>query len=383
MPAPRKTSRKRARTHYLPAHQSTVLVLQGGGALGAYQAGVYEGMEEAGLSPDWVTGVSIGAINAALIAGNAPPDRLPRLREFWDLVSSGLPLAVPAEMDLLRMVFNRWSASASAAFGVPGFFVPRVPPPMLSPDGSHGALSLYDTSPLRDTLHRLVDFDLINERRTRLAVGAVEVRTGNSKYFDNHDSKVNFGPEHVMASGALPPGLPPVYVMNVPHWDGGLVSNTPLWYVLDDSAHLDALIVQVDLFSARGAMPRNLDQVLERAKDIQYSSKTRANTTRAKQMDDVTAAVRRLLATLPARLRADADAQFLARSTEAHKVSIVQIINRRFDHSSQAKDFEFSRATVRALWDAGRDAVKRTLASPEWPLACATHRGVRTYDLAR
>jgi NTE family protein len=186
-----------------------------------------------------------------------------------------------------------------------------------------------------------------------------------------------------MASAALPPGFAPMQVGDKLYWDGGLVSNSPLWYVLDEEPDLEALIVQVDLFSARGELPRDLDEALERAKDIQYSSKTRSNTTRAKQMDDVTAAVRRLLAKLPASLRADADAQFLSRSTQAHKVSIVQIINRRFDHSSQAKDFEFSRATVRALWDAGRDAVKRTLASPEWPLACATDRGVRTYDLAR
>jgi len=233
-------------------------------------------------------------------------------------------------------------------------------------------------------LGRLVQFDLINARKTRLAIGAVEVTSGNSKYFDNYRPETgDIVPGHVMASAALPPGFAPIQVGDEFYWDGGLVSNSPLWYVLDEAPDLEALVVQVDLFSASGEMPRDLDAALERAKDIQYSSKTRANTTRAKQMDDVTAAVRRLLAKLPASLRADADAQFLARSTEAHKVSIVQIINRRFDHSSQAKDFEFSRATVRALWDAGRDAVKRTLASPEWPLACATHRGVRTYDLAR
>jgi len=229
-----------------------------------------------------------------------------------------------------------------------------------------------------------VQFDLINARKTRFAIGAVEVTSGNSKYFDNYRPETgDIEPGHVMASAALPPGFAPMQVGDTFYWDGGLVSNSPLWYVLDEAPDLEALVVQVDLFSASGEMPRDLDAALERAKDIQYSSKTRANTTRAKQMDDVTAAVRRLLAKLPASLRADADAQFLARSTEAHKVSIVQIINRRFDHSSQAKDFEFSRATVRALWDAGRDAVKRTLASPEWPLACATHRGVRTYDLAR
>jgi len=372
---------KRTSTARPPEHQHTVLVLQGGGALGAYQAGVFEGMQEAGLSPDWVTGVSIGAINAALIAGNAPENRLTRLREFWDLVSSGLPLAVPAELDLLRMIFNRWSASTSAAFGVPGFFIPRVPPPMLSPDGSHGALSLYDTSPLRDTLHRLVDFKLINARATRLAVGAVEVRSGNSTYFDNHDPNVRFGPEHVMASGALPPGLPPVNVKEVPHWDGGLVSNTPLWYVLDDSANLDALIVQVDLFSARGAMPRNLDQVLERAKDIQYSSKTRFNTNRAKEEEALRQALTNVIGKLPARLHADPDVAYLATRARPRRISLVHLINRRMTHSSQSKDYEFSRATINALWAAGLADMRRTIASPEWRDACNAEHGLQTYDL--
>jgi len=362
----------------------TLLVLQGGGALGAYQAGVYEALAENGFAPDWVTGVSIGAINAAIIAGNPVELRVARLREFWEEVSSGLPLIPPRILDPLRRTLNLVSASTAMSFGVPHFFYPRVPPPFFAPKGTAAALSFYDMTPLRDTLGRLVQFDLINARKTRLAIGAVEVTSGNSKYFDNYRPETgDIVPGHVMASAALPPGFAPIQIGDEFYWDGGLVSNSPLWYVLDEAPDLEALVVQVDLFSASGEMPRDLDAALERAKDIQYSSKTRANTTRAKQMDDVTAAVRRLLAKLPASLRADADAQFLARSTEAHKVSIVQIINRRFDHSSQAKDFEFSRATVRALWDAGRDAVKRTLASPEWPLACATHRGVRTYDLAR
>ena len=362
----------------------TLLVLQGGGALGAYQAGVYEALAENGFAPDWVTGVSIGAINAAIIAGNPVELRVARLREFWEEVSSGLPLIPPRILDPLRRTLNLVSASTAMSFGVPHFFYPRVPPPFFAPKGTAAALSFYDMTPLRDTLGRLVQFDLINARKTRFAIGAVEVTSGNSKYFDNYRPETgDIEPGHVMASAALPPGFAPMQVGDTFYWDGGLVSNSPLWYVLDEAPDLEALVVQVDLFSASGEMPRDLDAALERAKDIQYSSKTRSNTTRAKQMDDVTAAVRRLLAKLPASLRADADAQFLARSTEAHKVSIVQIINRRFDHSSQAKDFEFSRATVRALWDAGRDAVKRTLASPEWPLACATHRGVRTYDLAR
>jgi NTE family protein len=363
-------------------HDHTVLVLQGGGALGAYQAGVYEALSEVGFAPDWVTGVSIGAINAALIAGNRPEQRLPRLREFWDRVSSGIPLLVPAAFDPLRRAFNSFSASASATFGVPGFFQPRMPPPFFAPEGTPGALSFYDTSPLRDTLIELVDFDIIKAKRVRLAVGAVQVRSGNSVYFDNFTPDMEIAPEHVMASGALPPGFPPVTIKGEAYWDGGLVSNTPLWYVLDDDRHLEALILQVDLFSARGELPNTLDEVLERQKDIQYSSKTRMNTSRVEELETLREALRRVLDRLPAKLKKDPDVALLAGAAKGRKVSVVQLINRRLEHSSQTKDYEFSRATVRALWESGRDAVRRTVAHPDWQRACTSRRGLESFDLA-
>jgi len=297
--------RKQAKRFAVPKHEQSVLVLQGGGALGAYQAGVYEGMAERGFAPNWVTGVSIGAVNAALIAGNAPARRLERLRAFWDQVSSAIPLIAPAYLDPLRLAFNRVSAMATTTFGVPGFFVPRVPPPYLAPDGSPDALSIYDTSPLRGTLEELVDFDLINRKAVRLSVGSVDVHTGNSVYFDSQRQTI--GPEHIMASGALPPGLPPIVIDGSHYWDGGIVSNSPLSYVLDDTPGLNALITQVDLFSARGPLPQNLDQVLERSKDIQYSSKTRFNTTRVQEFEGVRAAMTRLLDKLPPKLRQDPD----------------------------------------------------------------------------
>lgn len=369
---------------YGTRNDHTLLVLQGGGALGAYQAGVFEALAETGFAPDWVTGVSIGAINAALIAGNPPERRVARLREFWERVSSGMPVIPPAMLDPMRRTFNLVSASAAATFGVPGFFRPRMPPVVYAAEGSVEALSIYDTRPLRDTLTELVEFDLINRKQMRFAVGAVEVRTGNSKYFDNYDPELAaVGPEHVMASGALPPGFPPIEVGHEFYWDGGLVSNSPLWYVLDESPNLEALILQVDLFSARGEMPRNLDEVLERAKDIQYSSKTRFNTSRGKQLADQAAALRRVLAKLPDALKDDPDVRLLADAARGRKVSVVQLINRRFDHTSQSKDYEFSRATVRSLWEAGRAAVHQTTASPEWAKACATTQGLHTFDLAR
>jgi NTE family protein len=376
------TARRKPRSrNVLPKHERTVLVLQGGGALGAYQAGVYEGMAERGFAPNWVTGVSIGAVNAALIAGNAAEVRLERLREFWDRVSSGIPLIPPAYLDPLRVAFNRVSAMATATFGVPGFFVPRVPPPYLAADGTPGALSVYDTAPLQDTLEELVDFDLINRKAVRLSVGAANVHTGNSVYFDNQRQTI--GPEHIMASGALPPGFPPVVIDGNYYWDGGIVSNSPLWYVLDDSPGISALIAQVDLFSAKGPLPQNLDEVLERSKDIQYSSKTRFNTSRVEELESMRAALGRLLHKLPPKLRDDADVRLLAPlCMRKRHITIVHLINRRLTHSSSAKDYEFSRTTVRQLWEAGLEDVRRSCAHPKWLKATATVNGIRVFDLA-
>jgi len=363
-------------------HDHSVLVLQGGGALGAYQAGVYEGMHEHGFAPDWVTGVSIGAVNAALIAGNPLQSRLERLREFWDRVSSGLPIVAPAQVDPVRIAVNRLSAATAATFGVPGFFTPRIPPAILAPDGTPQALSVYDTSPLRETLDELVDFDLINNKqRIRLSVGSVNVHTGNSVYFDNQRQQL--GPEHIMASGALPPGFPPIEIGGDYYWDGGLVSNSPLWYVLDDSPQINAFIAQVDLFSARGELPVNLDRVLERAKDIQYSSKTRFNTTRVEELEGLRHALGRLMKKLPRGLHEDPDYKLLRPFSE-HKrsISIAHLINRRFRTTTNAKDYDFSRTTTRQLWQAGLEDVRRTVAHLDWQHVCEVVPGVRVFDLA-
>src|SRR3981189_223808 len=208
-------------------------------------------MRGQGVARDWVTGVSIGAINGALIAGNPVERRLERLREFWNRVSSGVPWNPLAQLARRRAGLTRFNAFAAATFGVPGFFSPRMPPALFAPDATPGALSLYDTSPLRRTLAELVDFDFLNrEQHVRLSVGAVNVRTGNSVYFDNRERKL--GAEPIMASGSLPPGFPPVMIDGEHYWDGGIVSNSPLWYVMDDSPGLDAVIVQSHSFTARG-----------------------------------------------------------------------------------------------------------------------------------
>jgi len=364
-------------------HDHTVLVLQGGGALGAYQAGVYEGMAEQGIAPDWVAGVSIGAINGALIAGNPVDRRLERLREFWDRVSSGMPPIALAQFDPLRVGLNRLSALAAAAFGVPGFYSPRMPPVFFAFDGTPEALSVYDTSALRKTLDELIDFDYLNrEERVRLSVGSVNVQTGNSIYFDNRERKL--GPEHVMASGSLPPGFPPITIDGDHYWDGGIVSNSPLWYVLDDSPDISALIVQVDLFSAKGELPVNLDQVLERAKDIQYSSKTRFNTQRVQELENMRRALGRLMKKVPPKLHDDADYKLLQPLCDRKRdITIAHLINRRLAHSTNSKDYEFSRTTVRQLWEAGLEDVRRACAHPDWLTAREVIAGVRVFDLSR
>jgi NTE family protein len=331
-----------------------VLVLQGGGALGAYQAGVFEAMAEADLAPNWVAGVSIGAINGALIVGNAVGHRTERLREFWNLVSSGFPASAPPLFDPWHSAFNRTSALLSASFGVPGLFSPRVPPAQWMPDGSPGALSHYDSTPLKHTLERMVDFDLLNRAEVvRYSAGVVNVASGNSRYFDN--SRQRIGIPHVMASAALPPAFAPVEIEGEAYWDGGIVSNTPLLYVLDESPDLHGLIVQVDLFSARGELPRNLDQVKERHKDIIYSSKTRLNTTVVREIG--------------------------AMSGEC-RVDLVHMINRRYRYTSSSKDYEFSRATVNELWEAGLQTARRTFAHPELLRGERTPDGIRVFDVA-
>nr|WP_306265526.1 patatin-like phospholipase family protein [Pararhizobium sp. IMCC3301] len=236
--------------------EKNVLVLQGGGALGAYQAGAFEALFASGRRTEWVVGVSIGAINAALIAGNPPDRRVERLRAFWDLVSSSGG-AMPFLTGLIPRGFaNELSASATMAQGVPGFFSPRFPPAAMMPAGSIGANSFYDTSPLRETLLELADFDYLNAGPVRLCIGAVNVETGNMTWFDS--AKQTITPDHIMASGALPPGFPAVEIDGALYWDGGLVSNTPLQYVYDERSAEDLCIFQVDLFNARGKMPASI-----------------------------------------------------------------------------------------------------------------------------
>ncbi len=329
-----------------------VLVLQGGGALGSYQAGVYEGLADEGESLDWVAGISIGAINAAIIAGNPPERRVERLRAFWETATSGLVPAPPLPGDGPRTVFNSLSAAMITVFGAPGFFAPRITPAWLAAPGSAEALGLYDTTPLHDTLERLVDFDRINHPgSTRLTVGAVEVESGDSVIFDSRRMKL--GPEHVMASGALPPGLPPVEIEGRLYWDGGLVSNTPLQFVLDDEVDEDVLVLQLDLFDARGPRPQTLKDLDAREKDIRFSSRTRMNTAMMRDQHKAKQAMRALLAALPPDFAGREDVAVLKAQSRENAVCIVQLIYRKRSYEGGSSDYEFSRQSMLDHWGAG------------------------------
>jgi len=353
------------------------LVLQGGGALGSYQAGVYEALASSEYLPDWVAGISIGAINAAIIAGNAPKKRVDHLRTFWDEITAPTQLwPAPPEGPLATWQQNA-SALASALFGQPGFFAPRGPQDLLSPGKF---LSYYDTSALRRTLERLVDFDRLNRGcETRLSVGAVNVRTGYFAYFDSERTKIR--PEHIMASGALPPGFPPVEVDGELYWDGGLFSNTPLQYMVDYYPRRSRLVFQVDVFQAHGFLPTNLDQVNEREKDIRYSSRTRIVTEALRERHNVRHTINELHKLLPPEIAETPEAKRLYEHGCVTEMDIAQLIYRPNEPQGAAKDFEFSRATMLARWEDGLADARATLAASPWLAPMARDLGVRVFDV--
>jgi NTE family protein len=369
-----------------PDFERIALLLQGGGALGSYQAGVYQALAEANLHPHWVAGISIGAINSALIAGNPPERRVARLREFWETITEG-PLGfahiAPSEIknDLLHQFVNQTRAVGALLWGAPGFFQPRIPPPVFVPISNPGNLSYYDIKPLTSLLGRLVDFDRLNSGGTRLSVGAVNVRTGNLTIFDSVDKKI--GPEHIVASGSLPPGFPATEIDGEYFWDGGVVSNTPLQWVLDASPRLDTLAFQVDLWSARGELPRDMVEVDTRLKDIRYSSRTRMGTDQFRKIQSLRRAMAKLVSQLPEDVRQTPEAKLLASEADNKVYNIVHLIYRAQVYEGASKDYEFSRRTMEEHWASGYSDMTRTLAYPEVLQRPTSMDGVFTFDLKR
>ena len=357
--------------------KKVALVLQGGGALGSYQAGVYEALSASQYMPDWIAGISVGAINAAIIAGNAPEKRVERLQAFWGGITTP---SSPWHALLFPMAgaHRRTSSINALMFGQPGFFAPH--PPMHWLLGSKPT-SYYDTSPLKDTLERLVDFDRINAREIRFSVAAVNVRTGNFAYFDN--AQMTIRPEHVMASSALPPGFPAVEIDGECYWDGGLVSNTPLQYVLESIPRRSRLTFQVDLFPARGCQPTNLEEVSEREKDIRYSSKTRAATDLLHMIHDVRHNINNLWDQLPETLRNTPEAKFLYNFGCVTTMDIVELIYRPAEPQGAAKDFEFSRTTMQTRWAQGVSDAQTTLLASPWLAPMPPEVGARTFDVRK
>ena len=360
------------------------LLLQGGGALGAYQAGVYQALDEAGLYPNWVAGISIGALNSAIIAGNPPERRVARLREFWEMVSAsplGLPnfTALDPKNQFGRQFINQAQAMNTLLFGAPHFFSPRVPLPSLWPPSDPLKASYYDNTQVRETLERLVDFDLINKRQIRFSVGAVDVCSGNFRYFDSDECEIRV--EHVIASGSLPPGFAATEVDGKFYWDGGLISNTPLQWVLESQPRKDTLAFQVDLWSSRGELPKDMIEVEIRQKEIIYSSRNRAATDEYKKSQKLRIALANLLRDIPQELRDGDDAKLLSGVANDKVCIIVHLIYRAKKYEGIAKDFEFSRRTMEEHWKAGYNNARETLKNPGVLQLPDRSVGVRTFDI--
>ena len=331
--------------------------------------------------PNWISGVSIGAINAAIIAGNVPEQRLRRLESFLGLVSGRKIWHYSPEGDVYRDLRNQTSAWMTLMFGQPGFFKPRFISPWLQLPGAEGALSYYDSNDLRATLEERIDFDILNNGKHRLSVGAVNVRTGNFTYFDTQ--KMRLGPEHIMASGALPPALPAIKIEGEYYWDGGIVSNTPLQYLLDQEEDLSSLVFQVDLFSARGNLPRSMPEVLARHKDILYSSRTRQNTDAYARLHKLKLKLVDALKRIPAERLAPDEKALIEEHAEFGGVNIVHLIYQHKNYEGHAKDYEFSGTSMREHWDAGYEDTLRTLRHPDWLRRSSIGEGVSVYDLHR
>jgi NTE family protein len=358
-------------------NRQVVLVLQGGGALGAYQAGVYEGLHRAGIEPDWVIGTSIGAINAALIAGNRPEHRVQRLRDFWQTIAfKGLSALWPG----LPGMPNAFTMLEAVSRGLPGFFAPNhrawlSPHLPLEADDA----GCYHTTELRDTLNSLISADLLNARAPRLTIGAVNVRSGKMRYFDSRDEPVTI--DHVLASGALPPAFPAVPVGDDLYWDGGIYSNTPIEAVFDDAARQSALVFAVQLWNTAGAAPATMTQVSNRHKDIQFSSRIDSHVQRQAQIHRLRHIVRELVKELPAAKRARPEIEEMASYGCSTVMHLMRLVAPRLPDEDQTKDMDFNTLRIQARWQAGIADAQRTVVRRAWLDPIDATEGLVLHDL--
>ena len=355
-----------------------VLVLQGGGALGAYQVGVYEALHEANIEPDWVIGTSIGAINGALIAGNPPQKRRERLHAFWASVEQNAGSHVSGFCGLPpgNAAVN-WMTLAA---GIPAFFMPNS----LALLGQHAAVGIenaayYTTAPLRDTLARLLDLDYLNDGPTRISLGAVKVCSGEMRYFDSRDGAITM--EHVMASGAFPPAFPAVCIDGEFYWDGGIYSNTPIEAVLDDRPRRDSLIFAVDVWKPDGPEPETLWQVAGREKDIRYASRANHHIARQKQIHHLRHVILELAKAMPEKLRKSPEIRELASWGCQTTMHVVRLVASGITGEDQMKDIDFTPAGIRARRQTGYDDTRRMLELAPWERPVDPIEGVVIHDV--
>lgn len=359
--------------------QRIALVLQGGGALGAYQAGVYQALHEKGFAPDWVAGTSIGAINAAIIAGNAFEQRLERLRTFWDTVARDDPWNRPGLPDALRQACDAGGVATTILYGLPGMFIPRLQTPWQGVlPGLPEHPSYYDTAPLHETLVRLVDFGYLNRHEVRLSLGTVHVKTARVRYFDSLFQQI--GPEHIMASGALPPSFPAVPVDGELYWDGGIVSNTPLEVVLDDVPRVNTLCFMVDLFSPVGPEPASIADVYARHKDIAYANRSERGIRDYEEKHNLRRAVRALYKALPEAQRHDPELRRLAALGCRTTMEIVHLSYGGKPWETATRDADFSSLAIGERWDQGYADGLRVIARAAWLEPVPEHAGVVVYS---
>ena len=362
------------------------LLLQGGGALGAYEGGVYQALDEANVLPNWVAGISIGAINAALIAGNPPDRRVACLREFWEGVSNlpfglfGVPYSPSIDLKNLEThrLVNQTRAFFIAMFGVPSFFVPRFPPMEFLPSERPDKLSFYDVAPLKATLERLVDFDRINSSDVRLTVCAVNVGSGKLTSFDTTTHKIDA--RHIVASGSLPPGFPATEIDGEYYWDGGVASNSILHVVLDSPSHRDTLAFQIDVWSASGELPRDMIDADVREKDIRFSSRSCTAIDHFKTTQRARHALRKALEAMPDNLRKSAEIERLETEADETSYNVVHLVYQAKSYEGVSKDYEFSRRTMEEHWRSGYEDALRAISHPEIFERPDTIDGFRAFD---
>jgi NTE family protein len=359
--------------------KQTVLVFQGGGALGAYQAGVYQALHEAGIEPDWIVGTSIGAINAALIAGNEPENRLDRLERFWNRMahkniwnsSAAWPLTAQS-LSYLNTIMN----------GIPGFFAPNP----LAFWGPHMVLGkesagYYSTAQLEETLTGLVDFKMMNRCKPRITVGAAHVRTSKMRYFDSRDMAI--GVKHIMASGALPPAFPAIRIDGELYWDGGILSNTPAEVVFDDNPRRSSLIFAVHMWNPEGDEPETIWEVMNRQKDIQYSSRVAAHITRQSQVHNLRHVIMRLASLIPEADRNSTEVRELASWGCQTQMHIVRLLAPRLETEDHTKDVDFSPSGIRRRWEAGYANTQLAIGKQPWVGEFDPLEGVFLHEPAR